>query len=509
MTARSTTSLRSICVTLLCTSTLVSGSLAMAQDGPVTTDTPDTPIVPVEPLETQSVQEKLNALALQVAQAVAPLPKGEQQQLQTLVMGSTGKCQWRAKDAKKWTAAKKDQKLSAGTQIRTGRKSKLILRVGLNATLLIDSLARVTLPTVMQNGDTLTTTVQVDRGRTDIKVGHVGLTNDFSVLTPSGALAVKGTEFAVSHSALQGTQIVSARTNTIRAIEVSYFGSKVTQFLSASSVSTQKTPNPAVRAAFASNGPPPLQASAAVDAQDAPSAVGQAVSGADSVQNQTRTLLAAQQETSYNNAEEEIEFPPDYPLALDGWDQYLTFTVPNDDLGHLAAGIYFDLKLEHLPSWIDPYESATRRIPAAFENELQTLTGWHDDSRNQYYNPDTGKLSVPWGAALPDAATSLLGQQYQEMINYGDSVGEDGVQYVPTSSDAQSLLTHINEFCILTFDGQGNSVYNCRLAYANALNDYLYAANGPTQYGHQLQLLEDYGTEGNTVYAGDDCPTCP
>ena len=98
---------------------------------------------------------------------------------------------------------KKTRNSRAGTQIRTGRKSKLVLRVGLNATLLIDSLARVTLPTVKQDGDTLTTTVQVDRGRTDIKVGHVGLTNDFSVLTPSGALAVKGTEFAVSHNALQ------------------------------------------------------------------------------------------------------------------------------------------------------------------------------------------------------------------------------------------------------------------------------------------------------------------
>ena len=41
-------------------------------------------------------------------------------------------------------------------------------------------------------------------------------------------------------------------------------------------------------------------------------------------------------------------------------------------------------------------------------------------------------LNVPWGAELPDATTSLLGQQYQEMINYGDSVGEDGVQYVPS-----------------------------------------------------------------------------
>jgi hypothetical protein len=52
-------------------------------------------------------------------------------------------------------------------------------------------------------------------------------------------------------------------------------------------------------------------------------------------------------------------------------------------------------------------------------------------------------------------------------------------------------------------------VYNCRLAYANALNDYLYAAYGPTQYEHQLQQLEEYGVDGNGNYQGDDCPTCP
>ena len=508
MTARSNNAFRSAGFTLLCTSTLVFGSLAIAQDGPVTTNTPDTPIVPVEPTQELSVQDKLNALALLAAEAVAPLANGETRQLPTLVMGTTGKCQWRAKDAKSWTAAKKDQKLEAGTQIRTGRKSKLVLRVGLNATLLIDSLARVTLPTVMQDGGTLTTAVQVDRGRTDVKVGHVGLTNDFSVLTPSGALAVKGTEFAVSHNALQGTQIVSARTNTIRAIEVNYFGSKVTQYLSASSISTQKTPNPATRAAFASNGPPPLQAAAAMDRQDAPSAVGQAVSGSDPIQNQTRTQIAAQQESSYNDAEEEIELPPDYPLGLDGWNQYLTYTVPQEDLGHLAAGIYFDLKLQHLPSWVDPSEAPTRRVPAAFENNLYVLNnGWHDPSRAQYIID--GVLDVPWGAELPDASTSLLGQQYQEMINYGDSVDDEGVQYVPSATDTQALLTHINEFCVLTFDSEGNSVYNCRLAYANALNDYLYAAYGPTQYEHQLQQLEEYGVDGNGNYQGVDCQTCP
>ena len=509
MTARSDNSLRSIILTLLCTTTLVSGSMALAQDEPVTTATPEAPIVPVEPGEELTAQDRLNALALVAAKAVAPLPDGQQRQLTTLVMAATGKCQWRGKDAKTWTTAKQDQVLQAGTQIRTGRKSKLVLRVGLNATLLVDSLARVTLPTIMQNGGRLTTTVQVDRGRTDIKVGHVGLTNDFSVLTPSGALAVKGTEFAVSHSALQGTQIVSARTNTIRAIEVNYFGSKVTHYLSASSVSTQKTPNPAIRAAFAANGPPPLMASAALDRQDAPSAVGQAISGSDPVQNQTRTQVAAQQQSNYEEGnyeegeETNINLPPDYPLSLPGWDEYLTYTVPQPDMGHLAAGIYFDLSLQHLPSCVDPSEAPTRRVPAYFENNLQSLTGWHDPSRDQYFDPATGELNVPWGAALPDSTTSLLGQEYQEMIDYGDSVDDNGTQYIPTVADTQALLTHINDFCVLQFESQGNYATHCRQAYANALNHYLYTAYGPTQYQYQLQLVEHHGEEGHEGHCSE------
>lgn len=499
MTARSNMLLCSFTATVLCAAI---ASSTLAQDGPVTTTTPEAPIDPVQPGEEMTAQERLNELALRAADAVAPLPEGEQKQLKTIVMGVEGKCQWRKKDAKSWTTAKKDQSLEPGTQIRTGRKSKLVLRVGHNATVLIDSLARVTLPTVLQEGGKLTTTVQVDRGRTDVKVGHVGLTNDFSVLTPSGALAVKGTEFAVSHSALQGTQIVSARTNTMRAIEVSYFGSKVKQFLSGSSVSSQKIPNPATKAAFAASGPTPLMASAALDRQDAPSPASQAISGSDPVQGQTRVQIAAHQQSGYEDAEDELEVPADYPLDLPGWDDYLVYTVPQDDLGHLAAAIYFDIKLTNLPSHVDPSMPPTRRIPSAFENNLQAATGWHDPSRDEYFDPSTGTLHVPWGKPLPDPSTSLLGQQYQNIIDYGDAIDEQYDDYTPTMTDAQALLSYMNEFCILQFDEQGNTVASCRQAFADALNQYIYTAYGPTQYGYQLQQLEETGPDG-------DCPSCP
>ncbi|MCH2136546.1 MAG: FecR family protein [Phycisphaerales bacterium] len=487
-------------LTALVLSALLS-SPALAQDGPVTTDTPDAPVDPVQPGEEMTAQERLNELALRAAEAVAPLPEGEVKQLKTIVMGVEGKCQWRKKDAKAWTDAKVDQALSAGTQIRTGRKSKLVLRVGLNATVLVDSLARVTLPTVVQEGGKLKTMVQVKRGRADVKVGHVGLTNDFSVLTPSGALAVKGTEFAVAHSALKGTQIVSARTNTIRAIEVNYFGSKVTQYLSASSVSTQKTPNPATVAAFAANGPPPLMASAALDRQDAPSAAAQAVSGTDPVQGQTRQQVAAQ-----HQAGEEDELPADYPLSLEGWEPYLVHQVPQDDLGHLAAAIYFDMKLQHLPPEVDPYMAPTRRVVSTFENNLFERTNWFDHQRDLqgYYNDDTGQLDVPWGAPLPDPAVSVLGGQYQAIIDYGDMVSQqqDGDQS-QNSQHAKTVLSLINEFCEYNFTADAANVVKCREAFAHALNKELYNHYGPTQYGYQLSQLEDLvGPDGG-------CPDCP
>ncbi|MCH2138372.1 MAG: FecR family protein [Phycisphaerales bacterium] len=483
--------------------------LAMAQDEPVTTATPNTPILPAQESQVQSVQQKLDALATQAAQAVAELPAGEQRTLQTVVMAATGKCQWRATADKPWATAKADQVLTQGTQIRTGRKSKLVLRVGLNATLLIDSLARVTIPTVLHQGKVLTTTVQVDRGRADVKVGHVGLTNDFSVLTPSGALAVKGTEFAVSHSALKGTQIVSARTNAMRAIEVSYYGSKATNYLSASSVSTQETPNPANTAAFASAGAMPLTASEAVDRQDAASATAEAVVGADPVQGSTRTQVAAQQESNTEDAVDDLPLPPDYPQNLDGWNDYFQHTVLPEDDGQLAATIYFDLQVTH---FVDSAgnEIQARRVPADFENRLYLATSWYDPSRETYLEThgDDTVLNVPWGAALPDATTSYLGAAYADIIAYGDNVPEG---YDGGSADLNALLSVMNDFCVVTFDENGNQVAACRQAFAEALNAYLHNATGTTAYAEAIAAYNDYyesGGSGNYTSAGD-CPTCP
>jgi hypothetical protein len=489
------------CTPLLCC--LLLSTTLVAQDGaPVETTTPGESLQPLQPGQAMTSQEKLNALALKAAEALKPLPDGEQRQLKTVIMTAQGKAQWRAKGSKKWTTAKQDQVLQAGTQIRTGRSSKLVLRVGLNATVLIDALARVTLPTVLQHGKTLTTTLQIDRGRADIKVGHVGLTNDFTVLTPSGALAVKGTSFAVSHNALKGTQIVSARTNAIRAIEVSYHGSKLKQFLDASSVSTQETPNPANAAAFASAGPAPLVASESIEQQDAESATTEAVIGSNPVQGSTRTLIAAQQETNNEEAIDDIPLPPDYPQNLAGWSDYFQNTVYQEDDGALAAAIYFDVKLQSLPPESGSTTELARRVPAAFENNLFASTAWNDPSRDQYIEHvgDQTILNVPWGADLPDATTGALGAAYQSIIDYGDNIEENYPDYPGSSADLNNLLQYMNDFCVITFQVDGNNVDLCRDAYANALNSTLYDPTGFTAYAWALEHAghDHNGNEGHS-----------
>ena len=60
----------------------------------------------------------------------------------------------------------------------------------------------------MQDGDVLKTIVTINRGRADIQVDRVGLMNDFSVLTPSGSLAVKGTGMGVKYDGFTGTSVV-------------------------------------------------------------------------------------------------------------------------------------------------------------------------------------------------------------------------------------------------------------------------------------------------------------
>lgn len=178
--------------------------------------------------------------------------------LRAVVMKVKGRVQWRPDEKRPWKSAQVDDVLEPGSRIRSGRASQMVLRVGHNATIMVESHTRLALPRVLREGQTLRTVVEVSRGRADIKVDRVGLTNDFSVVTPSGTLAVRGTGFAVEYGGFEGTQIHAARFNEIASIEVTYFVSRIALAISARAISSDRHPNPAVGQLFKGFGPPRL-----------------------------------------------------------------------------------------------------------------------------------------------------------------------------------------------------------------------------------------------------------
>ncbi|MBU3684684.1 MAG: hypothetical protein FGM39_11870, partial [Phycisphaerales bacterium] len=137
----------------------------------------------------------------------------------------------------------------------TGLKSFAALRVGDNATALIDAGTMFQMPSVVKDGDTLRTTVSVKSGRADFKVDKVGLTNDFKVVTPSTTLAVRGTEFAVASGALKNVEVLGARRNTINAIELKYALNNTVVRMSGAAASNSNLKQPTHNAVVATASP--------------------------------------------------------------------------------------------------------------------------------------------------------------------------------------------------------------------------------------------------------------
>ncbi len=202
-----------------------------------------------------SLQEDLTA-ATEVDDLIASEDGSQIQLLRAVVMDAKGRAQWRPDPDAEWSDASIDDILEPGAMIRTGRNSSLSLRVGQNATILVDRNTRLVLPEIIQDGQTLRTAVQLTRGRADFKVDRVGLTNDFSVVTPSTTLAVRGTDYGVQYGGLKGTELFSARTNEMNAIEVRYVLSRHSYYMSGGATCNDSRMNPVVAGLFQSLGPP-------------------------------------------------------------------------------------------------------------------------------------------------------------------------------------------------------------------------------------------------------------
>ncbi len=149
-----------------------------------------------------------------------------------------------------WRKLKFNDVLSPGVVIRTGRKSMVALRVGRNATMLIDRQSRVSIPKIIRDGDKLQTRVSIHWGRTEIKVNKVGRVNDFEVATPSATLAVRGTAFRISWDVIHGMRTQGISSNRIHAIQLAYLR-KVNAALSKADSSTERFPLPALDAWYA------------------------------------------------------------------------------------------------------------------------------------------------------------------------------------------------------------------------------------------------------------------
>ena len=191
-----------------------------------------------------------------VKAAAQAAPDGE---VYALFIDVKGKVKWRANAQAAWQDAKVDDRLPVGGEVRTGLSgSRTTLRVGLNATVLVDSGSVFSIPMSVKDGDQLRTLAGLKSGRADFKVENTGLGADFKVATPSSVLAVRGTGFAVNYGALKGAEISGSRTNAMRAIELRYALGNMTYFLSGQARSSLAMQNPVKHALLTAIGPPPL-----------------------------------------------------------------------------------------------------------------------------------------------------------------------------------------------------------------------------------------------------------
>lgn len=154
--------------------------------------------------------------------AISPLPAGQTKVFEAVVIGVEGTAQARTKPDQPWKQLVVNDKLAPGVVVRTGRESHVALRVGPNATVLIERQSRVAIPEIVQDGDKLKTRVSMAFGQTDVRVDRIGLTNDFEVATPTATLAVRGTVFRISWDAVSGASMVGVQGNKLRAIEAKY-----------------------------------------------------------------------------------------------------------------------------------------------------------------------------------------------------------------------------------------------------------------------------------------------
>ena len=490
---------------------------------------------------------QLHMAALAAATATGPIDaiaEGTSRILEAVVLEVRGRCQWREDAEARWQKAAIDHRLKPGAMIRTGLNSHLAMRCGPNSTILVDSNSRVTVPALAQNGDTLSTIVQVERGRADFKVDRVGLTNDFSVVTPSGALSVRGTGMGVSYDGFNGASVFGARFNSINAIEMRYYGNKKIWSVSGGGSTSTRAKNPTMKAvAKAVGGRKPLNKSNAMDAKGAVGKGGPPKIGVGGgLRETTRLVLGAEQGSREQVRRDEFEQPrrevieaeaaaqdapppppppedppppppppeqppppaeppadpPEVPvIALPGYKQYFQQVVSPTDRGMLAAAIYLDLvpqnlavrfpEFSELPEVKRVYVHDTvgvvyrHQIPVHFEPAtLALVSGANDLGLRE--SPSEG-IDLPPGVS-PDQPMLSVGDMYARIYHYGATRYTDWLNETgpgPRDHDLDVMLQHVDDFAKLSAFPGPVKTRKVREAFARAVELSLY--NQPSVEG--------------------------
>lgn len=120
-----------------------------------------------------------------------------------------GTVEHRPAGADAWQPVTSDTKLAIGSELRTGPRSRIALKVGPNSDVTLKGLGVMTIAdvTVDEQASTIRTRLSKKYGRLNAKVHHVGdLRNDYQIATPGSTLAVRGSE--VEHTGYDSWKVI-------------------------------------------------------------------------------------------------------------------------------------------------------------------------------------------------------------------------------------------------------------------------------------------------------------
>jgi hypothetical protein len=350
------------------------------------------------------------------ADDVASTDASEPRALQAIIMDVGGRARWRPSADAPWNDARVNDLLDPGAEVRTGLRSRVTLRVGRNATVLVDSGTSFEIPKVVMDGGTLRTTALVKSGRVDFKVDKVGYANDFQVVTPQTTLAVRGTGFGLSTGPLQGIEVTGARTNAINAIEVKYVASNLSYFMSGPATTSSEREDPVQNAWTSTIGPPPVVGLLADNSQlDQQVAQGQSGNAPTNPQ-QEQQIAAAEINGQGGNG---LIVAASMPGASDEIKQLANDVSGNDDAAPPPAtggGDFID-DIDNLALRYWLYVSRTgmpayTAASAAMSSEASTLVTASSQLEGRV------AITFPNGTVLSSQVPALH-ELYDEMLAYG------------------------------------------------------------------------------------------